>query len=229
MDVSAIYTLARTLTYTDSTQMPDATLAIFANIVYHDLENCIVSQVNEDFFYQEWLADTVIDQREYTFPVKSGTTAWMKKLLGVSVKYKSTDTEYQKLRESKLANNSDDLAYYQDGQPSTDPFFIIGDNSVFIYPDPEEVVTGGIKLYWVCNLGDIATSGTEVSVKIPIEHHEKIAIGMMQYIYQARGLLNEAISALNLYNQKKIDIVNDLSDRNKSPVTSLLPNLTYLK
>ncbi len=229
MDVSAIYTLARTLTYTDSTQMPDATLAIFANIVYHDLENCIVSQVNEDFFYQEWLADTVIDQREYTFPVKSGTTAGMKKLLGVSVKYKTTDTEYQKLRESKLANNSDDLAYYQDGQPSTDPFFIIGDNSVFIYPDPEEVVTSGIKLYGVCNLGDIATSGTEVSVKIPIEHHEKIAIGMMQYIYQARGLLNEAISALNLYNQKKIDIVNELSDRNKSPVTSLLPNLTYLK
>ena len=141
MDVSAIYTLARTLTYTDSTQMPDATMAIFANVVYHDMENCIVSQVNEDFFYQEWLADTVIDQREYTFPVKASTTAGLKKLLGVSVKYKTTDTEYQKLRESKLANNSDDLAYYQDGQSATDPFFIIGDNSVFIYPDPKEVVT----------------------------------------------------------------------------------------
>ena len=68
-----------------------------------------------------------------------------------------------------------------------------------------------------------------MSVKIPIEHHEKLAIGMMQYIYQSRGLLNEAVSALNLYNQKKIDMVNELSNRNKSPVTSLLPNLTYLK
>jgi hypothetical protein len=121
--------------------MPDATMAIFANVVYHDMENCIVSQVNEDFFYQEWLADTVIDQREYTFPVKASTTAGLKKLLGVSVKYKTTDTEYQKLRESKLSNNSYDLAYYEDGQAATDPFFIIGDNSVFIYPDPEEVVT----------------------------------------------------------------------------------------
>ncbi len=228
MDVSAIYTLARTLTYTDSTQMPDATLQTFANIVYHDLENVIVSQVNEDFFYQEWTADTVVDQREYVYPVKSGTTAGLKKLLWVSVKYASTDTEYTKLRESKLSNNDTDLGYYRDWQPSGDPFFIIGDYSVFIYPDPEEAVTNGIKLYWVANLGDIATGGNEVSVKLPIEHHEKIAVGMMQYIYQARWLLNEATSAYNLYNQKKIDLVNDLSDRNKSPVISVLPNLTRL-
>lgn len=229
MDVSALYSLARTLTYTDSNQMPDATLAIFANVVYHDLENTIVSQVNEDFFYQEWLTNTVIDQREYTFPVKAGTTAGLKKLLGVSLKYKTTNTEFQKLRESKLSNNSDDLAYYLDNQTEKDPFFIIWDNSVFVYPDPEEVVTGGLKLYGVSNLWDIATGGTEASVKIPIEHHEKIAIGMMQYIYQARGLLGESTSAYNLYNQKKIDLVNDLSDRNKSPVTSLLPTLTRYK
>ena len=132
--------------------MPDATLAIFANLAYHDLENVIVSQVNEDFFYQEWLADTVVDQREYTFPVKASTTAGLKKLLGVSVKYKTTDTEYQKLRESKLSNNDADLLYYLDNQPESDPFFIIGDNSVFLYPDPEEVVTGGLKLYGVSNL-----------------------------------------------------------------------------
>lgn len=209
--------------------MPDATLAIFANVVYHDMENVIVSQVNEDFFYQEWLADSVIDQREYTLPVKSGTTAWLKKLLGVSVKYKSTDTDYTKLKESKLSNKEADILYYQDNLSVNDGFFIIWDYSVFIYPDPEEVVTSGIKLYGVCNLWDIATGGTEASVRIPIEHHEKIAIGMMQYIYQSRGLLQEAVSAINLYNAKKQDMVYDLSDRNKSPVTSQLPSLSHLE
>jgi hypothetical protein len=114
MDVSAIYTLARTLTATDSTQVSDANLQTFANIIYHDLENTIVSRVNSDFFYQEWTADTVIDQREYQIPVKSGTTAGCKKLLGVSVKYASTDTEYTKLFQSSLSANKSDLGYYRD-------------------------------------------------------------------------------------------------------------------
>lgn len=228
MQVSDIYTLARTLTYTDSVQVPDATLAIFANLAYHDLENTIVSQVNEDYFYQEWTADTAIDQREYTLPVKAGTTAGVKKLLGVSVKYQATDTDYVKLRESKLSNLDKDIRYYEDNTSQENAFFIIWDQSVFIYPDPEEIVTDGIKLYWVANLWDIATGGSEISIKIPIEHHEKIAFWMMYYIYQSRWLLNEANWAMNMYNIAKISMVNDLSDRNKSPIVSVLPNLSHL-
>ena len=66
MDVSAIYTLARNLSGTDSTNMPDATLQTFLNIAYHYIENEIVTRVNEDFFYDEFSTDLVSGQREYT-------------------------------------------------------------------------------------------------------------------------------------------------------------------
>jgi hypothetical protein len=75
MNVQAIYAMARSITGTNSTSMPDATLLPFLNLAYHKLENSITQQVNEDFFYDELLANTVSGQREYTLPVKSGTTA----------------------------------------------------------------------------------------------------------------------------------------------------------
>lgn len=222
MDVSNVYTLARTLSYTDSTQMPDATLQVFANLAYHDLENTIVSQVNEDFFYNEWFTNTVAWQREYVLPIKSGATAWLKKLLSVSMYKTASDTSYIKLDENRLTNLEYDVNKYSTEQQ----FYYIADNSVFIYPTPSESVTNGLKLYWVCNLWDIATSGSETSIEIPIEYHDLIALGMLQYIYQSRGMLNEATMALNLYNTKKQQMVWELTDRNAWPHLSELPNLS---
>jgi hypothetical protein len=105
---------------------------------------------------------------------------------------------------------------------------VIGDYSVFIYPDPEEAVTGWIKLYGVSNLGDIATGWTEVSVKIPIEHHNKIAIWMAQYIFTARWAYDKAISMMNMYQWEKEAMVRQLADRNLSPLDSQLPDLLNL-
>ena len=141
MNYSSINALVRSLTSTDATNMSDATLLTFANTVYHDIENVIVSQVNEDFFYDEWVTDTVVGQREYVLPVKSGTTSGLKKLLGVSCKFLPTDSDFTKLREERMSSLPLDLHYYDDNASTVDPFFIIADKSAFIYPDPTEIIT----------------------------------------------------------------------------------------
>ncbi len=228
MNVQSIYSLARTLSGTDSTNMPDATLLPILQISYHDLENTIVTQVNEDFFYDEWVTDTVIDQREYTFPVKSGTTAGLKKLLGVSMKFLSTDTEYTKLRETRLSSLDRDVRYYMDGQTSGDPFYIVADKSVFVYPDPEYVITGGLRLYGISNLGDLASNSSETDVKIPIEFHEHIAFGMVPYIYQARQMITEKNDSFANYERMKANMVSMLSDRTASPSDSVMPSTYHL-
>lgn len=75
MDLAAIYTMSRLNTGTTSTNLPDATLLTITNVTYRDLINTIVSRVNEDFFYDEWTADTVANQREYTFPVRTASVS----------------------------------------------------------------------------------------------------------------------------------------------------------
>jgi hypothetical protein len=67
MNAATAITQFRTDAYVDSIQVPDATALIWLNRTYRDLINDIRQKVNEDYFYQEWTADTVANQREYTF------------------------------------------------------------------------------------------------------------------------------------------------------------------
>jgi hypothetical protein len=71
MDLSSAFTLARLNTGTTTINLSDDNMLILANVVYRDMINSIVTKVNEDFFYDEWLCNTVANQREYTFPVRS--------------------------------------------------------------------------------------------------------------------------------------------------------------
>lgn len=75
MNLSDIFTLSRLNTGTDTSNMSDATLLSITNVTYRDLINKITSKVDEDFFYQEWTATTVIGQSEYTFPLRTSSVA----------------------------------------------------------------------------------------------------------------------------------------------------------
>lgn len=58
------------MTYTDDVQITAAKGLIYLNAVYHDIENRIVSDVDEDFFWDSFTldGDTVVDQNEYEIP-----------------------------------------------------------------------------------------------------------------------------------------------------------------
>lgn len=128
--------MSRLNTGTTSTNIPDATLLTLTNVTYRELINVITSKVNEDFFYQEWLADTVANQREYTFPVRDATTDGFKKVISIGIKYASTDDYYRMTTPTKFSNLTSDPSYYDENQPNTSPFFTVADKSYFIYPNP---------------------------------------------------------------------------------------------
>ena len=224
MDVSTIYNLSRKLTWSDSIQMPDNTLELFLNIVYHDIEKEITSRVNEDFFYNEWTTNTISWQREYVLPVKSWTTAWLKKLLSVSLKLNSS-ADYTQLKEERITNYNYDINKFSNLQQ----FYYIADNSIFIYPVPTENITEWVKLYWISSLWDIQTWWNETTIKIPIEYHDLIVLWMKQYIFDAKNMINEKNDALAQYKNAKELMVATLSDRNLWPMISELPDLSFYK
>lgn len=59
MTINDVRGLARLLTYTDTINLSNTDALKYLNIVYKDIENKIVSKVNEDFFYEEWTFDLV--------------------------------------------------------------------------------------------------------------------------------------------------------------------------
>jgi hypothetical protein len=228
MDVSAIYSLARTITGTDSTGLPDATAQLLLRISYRDLVNAIKTQVNEDYFYDEWTADTVGGQREYTLPARTGSVTGCNKILGISVKQSSTSTEFTKAFEMSIGALPDDLSSYSDQQDASNPFYVISDNSVFLYPTPSESVTGGLKIYGVADPIDVATGGAESTVKIPLEHHETLVHGLVYWHYVSQNRSDRIAESKARYEEAKRYMVSSLTDRTMTPKESILPDLTVL-
>jgi len=227
--VNDLITLSRTLTNTTSTQVSDADVLTYMNIVYHDLEEAIVAQVNEDYFYDYLTTDSVIDQSEYQLKTSTATVEWVKKLLWVSVKQKVADSVYIKYRLNDLWSLDRDLQYYEDNQSSWDPFFVIQEDSIFLFPTPDEVVTDWVKIHVIVNLVDLAAWWAETTVMIPRQWHHLIAIWVKQYIYMARNLINEKNDAKNEYETEKLKFINALSERYVNPVNVKLPNFNTIK
>lgn len=227
MDLSAIYTLSRANTGTDSSNMPDATLLVVTNQTYRDIINRIVSQVDEGFFYDEWIAATVIGQTEYTFPVRDADTAGLKKLKSVSIKYRATDTEWKMARPTTITNLTADKSEYASKQPESDPLYVVYDKSVSIYPAPSEV--NQIKLYGISDPTELQAGATEADIRIPVDFHSLIVLGNEYKIHKIKNNVDEKNDSLAEYEREMVKMVEQLTDRIDRPLESEMPCLNHLK
>lgn len=217
--------MSRLNTGTTSTNLVDATLLTITNVTYRDLINTIVSRVNEDFFYDEWQSDTIANQREYTFPVRTASVAWLKKLISVGIKYATTDDYYRITTPTKFSNLTSDPTYYVENQTNTEPFFTVADKSVFIYPVPTTGITNWLYLYWISDPIELQAAATEAQIKIPVDFHQLIVLGNEYRIYKSRALQNDATRAYNEYVVEVNKMCTQLSDRIIKPLESEMPSL----
>lgn len=206
--------------------MPDATLLSITNVTYRDIINRIVSTVDEGFFYDEWTTPTVVGQTEYSFPVRTSSVAGLKKLKSVSVKYKSTDTEWTKARPTTITNLEADKQRYAEEQPESDPLYVVYDNSVSIYPAPSEV--NSLKLYGISDPIDLTAGAAESDIRIPLDFHHLIVLGNEYRIFKINRKVNEKNDSLAEYEREMVKMVEQLTDRIDRPLESEMPYLKHL-
>lgn len=230
MNVTEILTFWCTNAGTTLAQVGTANALIFANITYHELEECIRNDINEDYFYDYFTTDFVVNQNEYVLEEQSGTNIGINKILSVGAKYLTTDTEYAKINAfwtGSLWNTED---YLWANQPRTAPFYTVKDNSVFIYPYPTETVEDGLRVHASVNLMDLLSGGAETSVKIPRNFHFVIGLGMKRYINNTRSLDWTGISQNGDkdYELGKQRLIEYLKNRTLTPIEQDTPTLTNL-
>lgn len=220
MNVQEIINRTRRLTYTNAIQYPDTTAMEDFNIIYKQVCNSLTQEVNEDYFWDIFTTNSVIWQNEYRL------SSDMFKLKSVSVKYK-IDWEYIPAFTQETTQLTNDRDYYKTNQNTSNPFYTIDDNSIFIFPTPTEVVVDWVKIEAIIKPSSLVIWATEDNILLPSEYHYIISEWMKQFAYQAKWKLEEKNDAINEYKIKMRDMIFELNDRNNSPTTRLLPNLDY--
>lgn len=140
MKPSEIIASARRQFGVDSGNYPDATAVIDLNLVYDDFNADIVSETNEDWFWNSIVTDSVVGQSEYRIE-EAGTDDKISTVDEVFVKYGSSD-QYQKARRIHPSELTKDRSYYESSQSVLDPIYFVQDQSVFVFPVADEAVTG---------------------------------------------------------------------------------------
>jgi len=217
MTIQEIVDRVRRLCYTSANQYPDAIAVEDANIVYKDLTNTVTQEVNENYFFDEIKTDTTIDQSEYTLD-DSVNWVYVNKLLDVFILPSNSDV-YKKLQQY----TKDDILAQWEGADG----YYVADRSIFISPTPTEEISDWVKMDAILKPLALDIDSDEADINLDPEFHNLLAQWMMSYIYQSRGLLNEAANAKWNYEMAKSEMVAQLSDRTATPTVGLLPDLSF--
>lgn len=224
MNASEIFSMARELTHTNSTDFSDSRLLPFLNQVKNDLFSYIITWVSEDWNWDIWKTTSVDGQSEYVLPEAASDTQWNLKISWVSVNYDwetfpDWSYKYIKAKLVRLWSLPENWNYYVNYQSKDNPIYYIADKSIFIAPTPSstEAWANRIELKWIKSIVDYTTTTTEPNIKIPLYLHDVLVQGVLPYIHRAEWRKDEASFEEKKYREDRDLAVKKFSDRNISP------------
>ena len=196
MNWATLISELRSNTGTTASNYSDTLALIDLNKSYHYIEDCLMQEIGENYFYQEFTATTVSWQKEYTFPSDiTGNLDWTNKVLSVSIDY---GDGYKKATKVDVNSLEYDISWYETNQSTTNPIYTIQDNSIMFFPVPTTATVWTYRMYWVQNLIDLTASTGETDIfngKVHKKYHPLIALGAEQYCYTRRLLKQDAKEA----------------------------------
>lgn len=224
----------RRFAHVNTTQYVDADAYLDLNKVKDDLWNRIVSRwFSSNYNWDIWTATTVALQSEYLLDLPTGTNAGQKTINNVYINYDGetyTNTGglmYIKCREIDPKNLEMDWTWYEEFQSEFDPIFFQKDNSVFIAPVPlaADAWSNRLKLEGIRKIANYTSGTTEAEVKIPVEYHYVLELGLMPYALISKWTVdtNEVNNARVVYNNAANDVVRQMTSRMEAPTEFKYP------
>lgn len=222
MDVSKIISLARTLTHKTSAQVPDSEIVDYLNLTKDDFWTALITSVGENYYWDYWTTDSVVNQTEYIIPEVASDEEWALKLNSVAIcydgeTYDNGNLKYIKAKEESLWSLKKDMFYYEQYADYENPIYTVNDYSVLIFPQPKTSITNGIKLSGIRNIKDYTVDTLEAEMVIRSSYHKILLQWILPYIYKANWELDKYNLEMSEYERMKRETIRKMSDRVQTP------------
>jgi len=210
MLVNDILDTARDQSYTLEADLSNTTLITYLNTAYKWIVSSI-TELDENYFWQKFLTDSVVDQSEYSLP-----SNW-EKVFKAFIKYNSSDN-FVECKYFWDVNTDKDDSYLQENCSEENPIFQIKDESIFIYPAPNAVIINSIKLYATQIPDNLAVDWVEASIEIKPKYHDVLWMWTLPFIFARLGMFNEMRTAQQNFELRKQQLLNDIVPRKPTPM-----------
>ena len=182
MDVSTIINLSRKQTNTPAGQIADADYLTYLNITYKDIFSRLAVNAKK-YTWQSYTTDIVAGQSEYIIPQPSNTQTWLKLILDCFYIHEWKD------KRIPIYDASINTDYHIN--KNSEPYWVMRDGSIFIYPVPETSITGGLRLEWKYIPLDLALTDTESDIKLAPEYHNILVKGLNSFVFWEKQVFDK--------------------------------------
>lgn len=182
MDVSTIIELSRKQTGTTTWQISDNDYLKYVNIVYKDIFSSLFTD-SKKYTWQTYTTNIVANQSEYILPnpVSDEWNGGLKVVLNIFYNGKKIPVYDTSLY--------DDFKELHD--KNKEPYWIIRDGSVFIYPIPDKNITGWLVVEWKYIPVDLELDTVSDSIKLPPEDHNIIVKGLNSMVFGEKQIFDK--------------------------------------
>lgn len=226
MTPSQIVLLARDISWDVSvSQISDAQMYIYFNIVYKDLVKYIMAR-NDNRFLISWDASLVAWQIKYSLAPSSSGNFGQYKVKYADVKYSAT-SDYYRADLIEWDNLHHPIEWYEKNVSKYKPQIIVWAEEIYLFPKPDNSIVDWLRIGAIQKPYDITDTMTEEDILIPAEFHEVIAFGIRYYVFLFRNLLNEARVAKQDYEKERLTMMRGLSAIKNTPKIMEVPLRTY--
>ena len=182
MDVSTIITLSRNQTNTPAGQISDADYLRYLNITYKDIFSRL-SVNSKKYTRQSYTTDIVAWQSEYVIPQPSDTQTWLKLVLDCFYKHENKD---KRIPIYDASINTD----YEINK-NDDPYWVLRDGSIFIYPTPTTSIANWLRLEWKYIPLDLQLTNTSEDIKLAPEYHNILVKGLNSLVFWEKQVFDK--------------------------------------
>jgi len=149
MTPAEIIQLTRSLSGCRTDELPDNDLLSYMNIEYRKVRQDI-ADIDKNYKLRVRNTNLVTWVSSYALelPTQAPSEAtWQIKIEELYVKYNDSQAYPYRAEQRDWDNLNSAPEWYADNQPQSQPFYIIMDNSVQVFPTPKASVVNGLTLY----------------------------------------------------------------------------------
>ena len=220
MDVSTIITLSRNQTWTTAWQIADADYLTYLNIIYKDIFSRL-SVNSKKYTWQTYTTDVVAWQQEYIIPQPSDTQTWLKLVLDCFYIHEWKD------KRIPIYDASINIDY--EINKNKEPYGVIRDGSIFLYPTPTENITAWLRLEGKYIPLDLTLTNTSDEIKLAPEYHNILVKWLNSLVFGEKQLFDKQQLMEQEYNQAISRMQTEWSMDNESFYHVIDPYLWFLE
>lgn len=169
--------------------------------------------LNEEFFYTYWDSNTVVGQTEYTaLQINQDTILRdISRVKNVFVKYSVDQEYYTKLKQVWPNYLTRGIDWHSENQ--VEPIYLIQDNSIWIFPSVTEAVVWWLRIEAIIQPNEVEIADLASTILVPRRISRIIEDGMMQYAYEYLGKEEKIPWAIQLYDKRKKEALEQIKAR----------------